>query len=463
MPSGPESFVSDPQYSAEFSKARELLLAHPGRWRIIYHYDGDGIAAASSILRALSRLGCPAQATPLLGVERSRVDELLKATRGPVLVVDTGASWLDRFAEHPHPVIVLDHHTYPGHPTPPAPPPKVAFVDPLDWGVDGMSELCASTLAWLYTVFLDPINWDNAPWGLSGAISDRQHVGGFRGLNLQLLREAEQRSLVVTAPGLALGGPTLAEALAQSVDPYLAGIAGRPDEARRFLQALGLDPARPPKDLAPSEGRTLADALRARLTPRGVAPELLRGLDGPRYFLPSLGQDAEELANLQNAAGRAEVPEIGLALALGDAAALEEARRAEAAWRTGLLKGLRRVEDEGVNPMSSLQWFVSPDTPLAGTQAGLAMSYLLDPTRPVLVFSPGSGSVKVSARGTHAQVERGLDLAGALREAARAVGGEGGGHRIASGATLPPGTEERFRAEADRRIAAQFTRPEATA
>ncbi|MHB1932424.1 MAG: DHH family phosphoesterase [Thermoplasmata archaeon] len=463
MPSGPESFVSNPQYGAEFSKARELLLAHAGRWRIIYHYDGDGIAAASSALRALGRLGYPAQATPLLGVERSRIDELLKATRGPVLVVDTGASWLDRFAEHPHPVIVLDHHTYPGHPTPPALPPHVAFVDPLDWGVDGMSELCASTLTWLYTVFLDPINWDNAPWGLSGAISDRQHVGGFRGLNLQLLREAEQRSLVVSAPGLALRGPTLADALTQSIDPYLAGIAGRPEEARGFLRALGLDPTRAPGDLPPAEVRTLADALRARLAPRGVAPELLRSLDGPRYLLPSLGQDAEELANLQNAAGRAEVPEIGIALALGDPAALEEARRAEAAWRTGLLQGLRRVEDEGVNPMTSLQWFVSPDTTLAGTQAGMAMSYLLDPLRPVLVFSPGAGSVKVSARGTHAQVARGLDLAEALREAARAVGGEGGGHRIASGATLPPGTEERFRVEVDRRIAAQFARPEAPA
>ncbi|EQD50330.1 ssDNA-specific exonuclease, partial [mine drainage metagenome] len=177
--------------------------------------------------------------------------------------------------------------------------------------------------------------------GVSGAISDRQHVGGFRGLNLRLLQEAEQRSLVVPAPGLALRGTTLVDALTQSIDPYLAGISGRPDEARRLLQGLDLDPDRPPKDLSASEVRTLADALRSRLAPRGVAPELLRSLDGPRYFLPSLGQDAEELANLQNAAGRAEVPEIGVALALGEPDALEEARRHEAAWRGGLLRGLR--------------------------------------------------------------------------------------------------------------------------
>lgn len=461
MPSGPESFVSHPQYGAEFTRARELLLGHPGRWRVIYHYDGDGIAAASSALWALQRQGYPVQATPLLAVERPRIDELLKATRGPILVVDTGASWLERFAEHPHPVIVLDHHTYPGHPNPPETPPHVAFVDPLDWGVDGMNELCAATLTWLFTIFLDPINWDNAPWGLSGAISDRQHVGGLRGLNERLVREAKQRSLVVEQPGIALFGPTLEEALTQSVDPYLAGISGRPEAARQFLAGVNLDPARPVAGLPPEEIRRLADAIRTRLAPRGVAPELLRGLDGPRFFLPSLGIDAEELANLQNATGRAGIPDAGIALALGDAPAMEEAKRSLAEWREGILRGLRRVEDEGVNLMSALQWFVSRETSLAGTQAGLAMSYLLDPTRPTLVFSPGQDSTKVSARGTDAQVQRGLDLAVALREAADAVGGEGGGHRIASGATLPLGSEERFRAEVDSRIAAQINRPEA--
>ncbi len=113
MPSGPESFVSHPEYAREFDRARELLLTHPGRWRVIYHYDGDGIASASSALRALGRLGYTAQATPLTGVERGKMDELLRATPGPVWVVDTGASWLDLFAKHPQPVLILDHHKAP--------------------------------------------------------------------------------------------------------------------------------------------------------------------------------------------------------------------------------------------------------------------------------------------------------------------------------------------------------------
>src|SRR5690348_14407855 len=124
MPPGPPGFVSDPNFEREFSRARELLFAHPKRWRVIYHYDGDGIASASSAFRALRRLGYAVQATPLLGVEESRLAGLMRATKGPVLIVDTGASFLKTISEHPFPVIVLDHHQYPGAPHPPELPAK---------------------------------------------------------------------------------------------------------------------------------------------------------------------------------------------------------------------------------------------------------------------------------------------------------------------------------------------------
>lgn len=456
MPSGPEGFVPHPAYVPEFTHARELLLAHPGRWRVIYHYDGDGIASASSALRALQRLGYASQATPLVGVERPKMADLLNATKGPVLIVDTGASWLDLAAAHGAPVIVLDHHQYP---TPPALPPHVAFVNPLNWGVDGMSELCAATLTWLFTVHLDPKNWDNAPFGLSGAIADRQHVGGFRGLNGRLVEEAVARSLVVRRPGLPLFGPTVAEALARSIDPFFGGLSGRIDDVRRLLDGLGIDPSRPPAALPGGDERKLTNALIAQLVHQGTRPEFRDVLTQERWSLPTLGFDAQELSNLQNATGRIGEPGVGIALALGDAEALRRARHAEETWRSGILAGLRRIEDGGVNNRNAVQWFESPDTTLAGTQAGLAMNYLLDPRRPVFVFSPGSGSVKVSGRGTNWLVSQGLDLSVVCRDAAKAVQGEGGGHRVASGATIPAGSRDAFLELADPMVAAQLHAP----
>ena len=456
MPSGPDGFVSDPRYTEEFARARRLLLGHPHRWRVIFHYDADGIASASCAVRALARLGYPVQATALVGVERERVAALLARSPGPLFVVDTGSSWLDLFAQHRAPVVVLDHHKYPGAPQAPALPDSVAFVNPLDWGVDGMSEMSASTLTWLFTVFLDPTNWDNAPWGLAGAIGDRQHVGGFHGLNGQLVEEAVRRSIVVKRAGLALFGPSLGQALATSIDPYFRGLSGQPEAVGPFLKELDLDPARRPADLTAEESLRLADRLRAHLDEAHVLAEFSSLLDQERWWVPALGADAEELANLQNACGRAGRPGVGVALALGDPRAAEEARAAEASWRTGILRGLRRLEEEGVNSMRFLRWFASPETTLAGTQAGLAMIYLLPPDRPVFVFSERGGEpVKLSARGTLRQVAHGLDLASVCRTAAEAVGGEGGGHRVASGATIPAGRRDGFLEAADRLLGEQ--------
>jgi single-stranded-DNA-specific exonuclease len=456
MPSGPDSYVSDPKYRAEFEKARGLVLAHPGRWRVIYHYDADGISSASSMLRAFARLGYPAQATALGGVERERMDELLRATPSPVVVVDTGANWLDLYPSHLHPVVVLDHHKYPEAPNPPALPEHVAFVDPLDWGVDGMSEMCAATLTWLFTIFLDPLNWDNAPWGLSGAIGDRQHVGGFHGLNAKLVDEAMLRSQVVRRPGLALFGRTMGAALTGSIDPYLIGLSGRPEAVGTFLDTLGLDASRSPGSLSAEETRRLTAALRTRLTERKIPPEALSVFDQERWFLPSVGLDAEEVSNLQSAAGRARESGVGVAYGLGDPVAAQRCHAAEEGWRNGILQGLLRLENEGVNSMKHLQWFESPELTLAGTQAGMAILYLLDADRPVFVFSDDPGPTKVSGRGTFDLIDRGLDLSVVCREAARAVRGEGGGHRIAAGATIPRGARDGFLTEADRIVGGQI-------
>ncbi|HZY92930.1 MAG TPA: DHH family phosphoesterase [Thermoplasmata archaeon] len=456
MPSGPEHFVDEPAYSSEFTRAREVLLAHPGRWHLIYHYDGDGIASASSAMRALLRLGYGVQATPLVGVERSRMADLLRGFPGPTLIVDTGATWLDLYAEQPHPVIVLDHHQYPGVPQPPELPPHVAFVNPLDWGVDGMSELCAATLTWLYTIFLDPKNWDNAPWGLSGAIADRQHQGGFRGLNARLLKEATDRSLVVPRRSLGLFGASVGEGVTRSIDPYFRGLSSRPGDTESFLRMMAVDPKKPITSLEPEEEKRLASSLLERLAAQGTRPEFCEMLTQELLWLPSLGLSATELSNYQNAAGRIGEPGVGIALALGDPKALARAREAEESWREGILKGLRRIEDEGVHTLAALQWFESPEAALAGTQAGFAMNYLLDPRRPVFACSKVERLLRVSARGTLHLVDQGLDLAAACRLSAAAVEGEGGGHKVAAGASLPADRWEPFLAEANRLIEAQL-------
>ena len=72
------------------------------------------------------------------------------------------------------------------------------------------------------------------------------------------------------------------------------------------------------------------------------------------------------------------------------------------------------------------------------------MQFFFDSSRPTLGLSVLDGVTKVSARASRAHIASGIDLAIALREAASEVSGNGGGHNIASGATIPKGKEDKF-------------------
>jgi RecJ-like exonuclease len=64
-------------------------------------------------------------------------------------------------------------------------------------------------------------------------------------------------------------------------------------------------------------------------------------------------------------------------------------------------------------------------------------------------------SARVSSRATFDILARGVDLSVGLREASFAVGGVGGGHAIASGATIPKGKEGEFLQKLNELIGAQ--------
>jgi RecJ-like exonuclease len=72
--------------------------------------------------------------------------------------------------------------------------------------------------------------------------------------------------------------------------------------------------------------------------------------------------------------------------------------------------------------------------------------FKVDCSVPIIAFarSVDEENIKVSARATRELVLKGLDLSVAVRIASVKVGGSGGGHRIAAGATIPLGKESEF-------------------
>src|SRR2546427_4973976 len=121
------------------------------------------------------------------------------------------------------------------------------------------------------------------------------------------------------------------------------------------------------------------------------------------------------------------------------------------------------IAELGINQLDSVQYFHAADK-IRDTVVGITASMLLNQegaTRdlPIIAFAMAEDGIKVSARTTRELVARGLDLAAVMQTASKAVGGQGGGHHAAAGATIPPGTEPKFLEIANRMVRDQIGPP----
>ena len=95
-----------------------------------------------------------------------------------------------------------------------------------------------------------------------------------------------------------------------------------------------------------------------------------------------------------------------------------------------------------------IQWF-DAGSEIKETVVGIVAGMVLssgDCARniPIIAFADSDDGVKVSARADRSLVDRGLDLSQIMKTASELVGGYGGGHTVAAGATIPPDQKERF-------------------
>jgi RecJ-like exonuclease len=159
-------------------------------------------------------------------------------------------------------------------------------------------------------------------------------------------------------------------------------------------------------------------------------------------------RDASEYSTLLNATARYGHADVGLQVCMGDRErAFQEAQRLLSSHRQNLVNGLKLVSQQGITPLKSIQYFDAGDAILdtiVGIVAGMSFQ-MADRSRPILAFArTAEGDLKVSARGTQDLVRSGLDLAEAMSHSAKAVGGVGGGHNVAAGATIPSSAKTEF-------------------
>ena len=432
-----------PQGLLERARRAEALVERASRVRVLCHYDPDGTTSAAILARALLRRGKRIHATMAHALDSATIDRVKAEPNELLLVSDMGSAQLDSLETLPYPVVVLDHHR------PPRDSERVVHVNPHLFAIDGAREMCGSTTTWLFTLTLDEANWDLAGLAAAGAIGDKQDIGGFVGVNAALFAEAVDRKVLTPERRLALRDRPVAQALALSISPYFRGMGGRPEAAEAFLRSVGIDPAATVRGLDASQRRRLASVLVARLVEQGAAPEALDVLVEDRYWIEPDQMYAQDLEAYVNSCDRLEQMGLGMAVCLGDRDALAKAETLLDQYTSRVLGYLRALETEGLFTKKHVQFFYCEEPSLAGSVAGAGMQFYFDQSKPVFGLSVMDRQTKVSARATRTLISQGVDLAGVCREAAEALDGDGGGHNIASGATIPKGKEERFLALVD--------------
>jgi len=438
---------------------------------VVSHVDADGLTSAGIICTALERLNLEHEPMFFRQLDEPALHQI--ADRGPDLVIftDLGSGMIEEICSLGIPAVVADHHK----PAPAAASP-IAHINPHLVGADGATELSGSGSSFLLARALDRGgNEDLSALAVVGAVGDLQDMakGQLQGLNRQILEIGRRSGAISFSRDVKLFGRQtrpVFKMLEYSQDPYLPGLSGNEDACIAFLRESGVFPGKEKWrrwiDLCQEEKASLVNALLRKGLRSGISSTKLERLIGEVYVLLAEREgtelrDASEYSTLLNATARYGHAEVGLAVCMGDRGrALEDAQRLLGQHRQNLVNGLKLVAERGITPMTSVQYFDAGDAILdtiVGIIAGMSFQ-MADRSRPILAFArTAQGELKVSARGTHDLVRSGLDLAEAMSRSAQAVGGIGGGHNVAAGATIPPHSKQEFLNLVDAAIALQLS------
>jgi single-stranded-DNA-specific exonuclease len=412
--------------------------------RLISHNDADGLTSAGIMAQALLRAGIRFQLSIAARLDEAVIEEVNGSTSPGELVIfcDMGSGYSDLVGKVAVDVVVLDHHK------PVGVSPAQAVVNAHTVGIDGATDISASGTCYLVAREMGAENTDLAGLAIAGAVGDKQL---FRSANAFILDEALKAGVVSVRKGLKVGDGNLSEVLTYSTEPFL-DITGDPEKVREFLGGLGLSGRI--EELSDEGVSKLVNAVALKLA-RKASPEAVEAVIGDIYILNrELVPNVYDFISILNTCGKMKVYGLAVGLCMKDPGVLEEALALSREHQQNLARSIRE-EIEKIRKGENLWYINTVDALSTGTLASTVVRYL-HPELPFICVNESEGILKVSGRGTRELVSRGLDLSFALREAAGAVGGNGGGHSVASGASIPLGTAEEFLGIADKIIGEQL-------
>jgi len=424
---------------------------------IVTHIDADGIAAGAIASQTLKRSGKEYSIEFVKQLDKNVLERLKNENHDLVWFTDLGSN-ID-FKSTDINKIITDHHVCPND-------SNFSFhLNPHLFSIDGANQISGAGTTYLASRSVDKKNMDLSSLAVVGAcgdIQDRQNCK-LVGLNRDILDDGKEVGVIETKVDIRYFGREtrpIYKMLQYSNDPIIPGLSGREEACISFLQELGIkmkdgDNWRKWIDLDKTERRKIISNLVELLLTKGFGHKNAKRLIGEVYLLEKeqIGtevHDAKEFATLLNATARYGKPEVGINVCLGDRDEwLKKAQSLLQGHRHNLVEGLQFAKEEGIVKRDYLQFFHAGNG-IRDTIVGIVTNMLLNSEDvcsdlPLIGFAETeNGDVKVSARGTQELLDKGLDLSFALRKTSEKLGGVGGGHKIAAGATIPKGKEKEF-------------------
>ncbi|MCL1904983.1 MAG: DHH family phosphoesterase [Methanomassiliicoccaceae archaeon] len=393
-----------------------------------------------------------------------------------VWIVDLGSGYLSSITRQN--VVVSDHHVpeqdrmtgqtslfdFSG----------LVHVNPHCHGMDGSGEISGAGVTYMISRQVDACNKDLAYLAVIGASGDVQDQAEskFVGYNRKILSDAAGNGDVEVVDDLRLFGREtrpLIQFLQYCNDPVLPGLTSDSAGCMRFFSDLNIELKkngswRAWNDLDDDEKDDIKIALVEILERSGSSAKRLMGevYTLPKFKKGSELRDAKEFATLLNSCGRYDDAATGLRICLGDKDALNDAAKNRTEHKRQLSLAINLIKQSNlIRTRKNIQYFHARGE-IRDTIVGIAAGMILgsDGVRsdlPMIAFANSDDGVKVSARADKGLISKGLDLSAAVRYAAEGVGGYGGGHNIAAGATIPEGKEYDFLSAIEEAIAKQLT------
>ena len=387
-----------------------------------------------------------------------------------IWICDLGSGYKSQFCKDR--LLITDHHIPDtnGHPkSQSCTQTKLWFtfniseINPINYGLEGSTEGCGATVTYLVAKAMDENNIDLAQIAVIGACGDMQDqaIKGLSGINSIALNDAVRNGDVIVENDLRFFGRetrTVINYLKYSNNPTVPEISDNGVGCSRLLKALDIpikdgSTFRTWNDLDKDEKSRITDFILSKLNGDEQNNAYGQTYTLPKYPRHTEYRDAKEFATMLNSCGRYDDPETGMEICVARQNAGKELLDKAKKHRSEHTENINRCTQlilvkQLVKTCRGIQYFHAHDM-IEETVVGIVVGSILsrNPHKyemPMMGFVDTEDGVKVSARSDRSLVNRGLNLSVVMNISAEHVGGYGGGHNIAAGATIPKGMERKF-------------------